>query len=446
MFKRLIVLISFLAILLAPALAFGAVPARAQGNGPIVYTLTARGAVTPAMAEYIERGLQIARQSNAQALIVELDTPGGSLDVMQRIVEDFRASSVPVVVYVYPHGAMAGSAGTLITVAAQASAMAPGTIIGAASPVGPSGQDLSQTESAKLKNAMDSLAASLTAGRGQKATTMAQQAIDSAQAYTYQQAKDGGLIDFVATDLNDLLRQLDGFKVTVNGNPVTLHVAGAQVQDIPISLVEQLLTMLTDPNLVFILLQVGVLAVLIEISSPGGWVAGTIGVTCLALATYGLGILPVNWFGLVFLGMAFVLFFLDIKSPTHGALTLAGTISLILGALVLFNSPGTPSEFRVSPWLVIVTSILMAAMFGVIVSFAVRVQKRPVQTGRENIVGRLGTVRRDLHPQGTVQVNGELWTAQLIEGPDALPAGSKIQVVAVDGLHLLVRPANGHLP
>jgi membrane-bound serine protease (ClpP class) len=170
-------------------------------------------------------------------------------------------------------------------------------------------------------------------------------------------------------------------------------------------------------------------------------VAGFLGVVCLALATYGLGILPVNWFGLVFLGTAFALFVLDIKAPTHGALTAAGAASLILGALVLFNSPGVPVSVRVSPWLVIITSLLTAAGFGLLVFYVVRVQKVPVWIGTEGAVGRIGTVRSPLSPRGTVRLESELWTAEIIPGEGSLPKGARVEVVRVDGYKLIVKKA-----
>jgi membrane-bound serine protease (ClpP class) len=198
---------------------------------------------------------------------------------------------------------------------------------------------------------------------------------------------------------------------------------------------------MANPNIVFLLLNIGVLAILIEISSPGGWIAGFTGVVCLALATYGLGVLPVNWFGLIFLATAFVLFVLDIKAPTHGALTAAGAASMIVGALVLFNSPGVPVTLRVSPWLIIITSLLLAGGFGLLVTFVVRVRNVPVRIGTEGVVGRMGIVRSPLSPRGTVSVGSELWTAELNPGDAPLPKGTRVEVVRVDGFKLYVRKA-----
>lgn len=436
MVKRIVILIWMLLVMFqgtqTPA-------AYAQSDQPTALVLTASGPLTPAMGEYLRRGILIAEQRKAEVLIFQLNTPGGSLDLMNQMEQDIRASSVPIIVYVSPNGAMAGSAGTIITLAGHAAAMAPETAIGAASPVGDQGQDLPQTEQAKVTNIMKATVRSLAERRGAQAINLAEETIASAKAASASEALQVGLVDFIANDVDELLHKLDGFTVIVNGSQRTLHTANAAVQSVPPTLIEQILQALTNPNIVFLLLTIGVQAVLIELSSPGGWVAGFFGAVCLALAGYGLGILPVNWFGLIFLGLAFVLFILDIKAPTHGALTTAGAASLIMGALVLFNSPTTPVEFRVSPLLVVGTSILTALSFGVMVSFAIRAQKIPIRTGRESIVGRVGTVRRDLAPRGTVQVGGELWSADLIAGEEPLPKGTRVEVIDVDGIKLHVR-------
>ena len=218
-----------------------------------------------------------------------------------------------------------------------------------------------------------------------------------------------------------------------------LRTAGALVVDIPNTLVENLLQVLASPNLVFLLLSVGTQAILIEISSPGGWVAGFIGVICLALATYGLGILPVNWFGIVFLILAFALFVLDIKAPTHGALTVAGVGSLIVGALVLFNSPSVPSFQRVSVPLIVVMSLVTGGTFFGILIFALRAQRTPIRMGQESLLGRTGVVRTALSPVGTVQLGGELWTAELDDRGESLPPGTRVRVVRAEGIRLFVR-------
>jgi membrane-bound serine protease (ClpP class) len=416
-------------------------PAAAQGERNLVVVLTAEGPLTPAMYEYLARGLRIAEQRGAQAVIFELNTPGGSIDLMNKMVEVIRASRVPVVVYVAPRGAMAGSAGTVITLAGHAAAMAPETVMGAASPVSSEGQDLGETMEAKAKNILKATVRSLAERRGEKAVQMAEETIESASAVSAREALEIGLVDFVAGDVQDLLRQLDGFSVQVRDEEIALHTAQAEVQRVGTTFIEKLLGVLTNPTIVFLLLTIGVQAILIELSSPGGWVAGFIGAVCLALAAYGLGVLPVNWFGVVFLIIAFILFLLEIKAPTHGALTAAGVASLIVGALVLFNSPSVPNFQRVPIPVIVGSSLASGGIFFVIMMFAVRAQKSPVRMGAESMVGRTGVAQSDINPVGLVQLGGEQWTAELAEGEEPIVRHERVEVTAVQGLRLLVRKA-----
>jgi membrane-bound serine protease (ClpP class) len=413
----------------------------AQTNGSQIIVLTADGPITPAMAQYLSRGIRIAERQGAEALIFQLNTPGGSIDAMTEMEQMILASTVPVVVYVSPSGAMAASAGTIITLASHASAMAPNTTIGAASPVGSQGENLATTEELKVKNALAATARSLTQRRGPTAVALAEDTIQNAAAVSASEALQAGLIDFISFDLNQLRSQLDGFTVNVAGQPVTLQTANASFENISISFIEQLLLIVTDPNIVFLFITIGVQAIIIEISSPGGWVAGFIGVVCLGLATYGLGILPVNYFGLLFIATSFVLFILDIKAPTHGGLTAAGIGSLIVGALVLFNTPATPSFQHVSVPLVIGVSVVSGALFFAIMMIAVRAQHTPIRVGEESMSGRKGLSRTDLSPKGSVQVGGELWSAELEDESSFLPAGTRVEVIKVDGLRLIVRKA-----
>jgi membrane-bound serine protease (ClpP class) len=404
-----------------------------------VFVLTLKGPLTPAMLGYLERGLTSAEEGRAEALVVQLDTPGGSIDLMNRMVQAIRASSVPVVVYVSPRGAIAGSAGTVITLAGHVAAMAPDTAIGAASPVGGQGEDLGETIAVKEKEILKATVRSLAESRGDAAIALAEATIEDATAASASEALEVGLIDIIANDMDDLLEQMDGRQVDAQGLKV-LDSIGAQVVQIEQRFIEEFLQVLTNPNIVFLLITIGVQALLIEISSPGGWIAGFIGVVCLALGTYGLGILPVNWFGLAFIATAFVLFILEVKAPTHGALTVAGLAAFIVGALVLFNSPETPSFLRVSVPLVIGTGIATAAFFMAIVTFAIRAQFRPVEVGREALIGRTGEVRTEMSPSGMVHVTGELWTATLDDESTTCKAGERVEIVAVEGLRLRVRP------
>jgi membrane-bound serine protease (ClpP class) len=391
------------------------------------------------MKEYLSRGLRSAEQQGAELVVFELNTPGGSVTLMSEMVKAIRASDIPVVVYITPRGGMAASAGTVITLAGHAAAMAPETAIGAASPVSAEGEDLGETMEAKEKEILKAQVRALAKNRGEEAVKLAEETIQSAKAVSVSEALQIGLVDFEAENLDQLLTQLDGFKVETISGEHTLHTAGAVVKRLPQSFIERFLHTLTDPNIVFLLIAIGVQAILIEISSPGGWVAGFTGVVCLALATYGLGIITVNWFGMIFLATAFVLFILDIKAPTHGALTAAGVASLIIGSLVLFNTSTTPSFQRVSVPLVVGTSLITGLIFFVIMLIAIRAQKAPVRTGQESLMGKVGVSRSPLNPTGTVQVGGELWSATLAERDEYLPEGVRVEVIAVEGIRLRVR-------
>ena len=434
--SRSILWLLFSLLLLLPPLSVSA-----QGDAPLVLVLTADGPVTPAMSEYLSRGIRTAESLGAEALIFQLDTPGGSVDLMGQMVQNILASPVPVIVYVTPRGAMAASAGTVITLAGHAAAMAPGTAIGAASPVGSQGEDLGETMEAKSKNILKAQVRSLAERRGAAAVKLAEDTIELAEAASASEALEVGLVDFIASDLDDLLRQLDGFVVVTNQGEQVLHTAGARQQTLKLSFIEQLLSILTNPNIVFLLVTIGLQAILIEISSPGGWVAGFIGVVCLALATYGLGVLDVNYFGLVFLVTAFVLFILDIKAPTHGALTIAAVGSLIVGALVLFNSPSVPGFQRVSVPLIVGTSMTTGAIFFGILMIALKAQRAPHRMGQESLAGRTGAARSKIDPNGIAQIASEQWSVTLAEGESPIEKGEHIQVTEVRGLVLVVRRA-----
>jgi membrane-bound serine protease (ClpP class) len=409
--------------------------AAAQSGGALALTID--GPLTAVHALYLERGLGRAERDGAELVILRLNTPGGQIDIMDQLVAQIRASAVPVVVYVSPRNATAGSAGTIITLAGHAAAMAPETVIGAASPVGGQGEDLDSTLQSKLKEDMKAHVRALAAHRPPEAIVLAEATIEEARAATAAEAFAVGMVDFLAADLPDLLHQLDGFTVTVgDGEARPLRTTGLSVAELPMSFIEQLLNLLTNPNVVFLLLSLGPLLILNELSSPGGWLAGFLGVVCLLLAFYGLGVLPVNWFGLIFVALAFVLFVMEVNAPTHGGLAAAGIGSLIVGALVLFNSPGTPSFFRVSVPLVVGTSLVLAAAVIALMTFALRAQRRPIVVGVEALAGQEGEVRTP----DSVHVAGELWSAVPIEGEaGTLVPGQKVLVEKVKGLKVVVK-------
>ncbi len=438
--KHILYLLNFL-LVLAFILSGFISPAHAQTTTPTAVVVTLEGPLTPVWSGQLQRGIDRAERDNADLLVIELNTPGGSVDLMNSLIQQILASPVPVVVYVSPRGSMAASAGTLIVLAGQIGAMSPESSIGAASPVGMQGEDIESTIEEKTKEILKASARSLAERRGAEAIQLVEEAIDSAVAASSTEALQAGLIDIIARDLDDLLAQVDGLTVSVNGEDVVIRSSGAEVVPIAPTLVEEILGMLTNPNIVFILLSIGVQAILIEISSPGGWVAGTIGVILLALAIYGLGILPVNWFGIVFFIIAFILFILDIKAPTHGALTIAGVASFITGALILFNSALMPGFPRVSVGLVIGMGVFIGLTFFAVVMIALRAMKKPIITGRESLDGKEGYVVERLNPNGIVHVAGEQWSASLAAGEKPLKQGERVKVERVEGVRLVVSAA-----
>ena len=415
-------------------------PARAQNDAPLALVMTADGPIMPPMLEYFKRGIDIAEQRNAEVLVIQLNTPGGAVMTTLDIIREIRASQVPVVVYVAPRNAIAGSAGAMITVVGHAAAMAPETTIGASTPISSTGENLQSDARAKEINAIKAALRPYVEPRGEEALALANAMIEEARAVTAKEALEAKLIDFVSDDVEDLLQALNGFTVQMNDGPHTIDTSGVETAPLDMSLIEQFLLFLTDPNIAFLLLAIGVQAILIEISSPGGWVAGFLGVVCLTLAVYGMGVLPVNWFGIIFLLTAFVLFILDIKAPTHGALTTAGVASFIIGALVLFNSPGVPQFQRVSVPLVVATGIVIGLFFMVMLVYALRALKIPVRAGIESLIGKMGIARSAVEVSGgQVQLGSELWTAESADASETIGKGDRVEVVEVKGLRLKVR-------
>ena len=411
----------------------------AQSDKPLAVVMTADGPIEPAMLEYFKRGIETAAQRHAEVLIIQLNTPGGELQTMTEIVRVIRSSTVPVVIYVAPRGAWAASAGALITMAGQASAMAPETTIGAVIPISGSGQNLDSDLRTKQMNVLKDTIHPFVAPRGDPAIKLAEAMIDEGKSADVSKALDAKLIDFPANDLKDLLNKLNGFTVQMSTGPRTLRTSNAQTEPLDMSFIERFLLMLTDSNIAFLLLAIGVQSIIIEISHPGGWVAGFIGVVCLSLAIYGMGVLPINWFGIIFLVTAFVLFILDIKAPTHGALTAAGVASFIVGALVLFNSPGTPQFQRVSVPLVVGMSVFIGLMFFGILLFALRTMHNPAMTGVGTFIGKTGTAKMWDEAGGQVQVESELWSAEPVNASEKISKGDRVEVVQVEGLRLKVK-------
>lgn len=425
------VLIWHLMVALAMFL-FYASPLTAQSDGQ-VDVLTTKGAVTPIVASYIDRGIEAAEEDGAICLVIELDTPGGSVQVTEQIIQSMKATTVPIVVYVYPRGGKAASAGTFLTLAADVAAMAPNTRIGAAHPVDMSGQAMSEATEAKAVNDAVALVKGLAQPRGSDAVAWAEEAVRESSSITQDEALDLGVIDLVAADLEALLEALDGREVLVNEQTVTLRTAGASVNRIPMNAIEGFLHTITDPNIAFILMTLGLNGIIFELAQPGGYLAGILGAICLVLALFALGVLSVNWTGLVFVALAFVLLIADVKAPTHGILTILGVVSFILGSMILFSSPFAP----VSRALVVGVGLVTGIFFAFVIAKVLGIHHRQPTTGIEGLVGQTAVARSDLDPTGTVFLRGELWRA--VASGEAVSKGEEVEVTDADGFRLLVK-------
>ena len=353
-------------------------PLHAQPSGEVL-VLTFDGPVNPMLLSYLERGIARAEESEASALVLRLDTPGGQVDLTLDIIKVMHASRVPIIVYVWPTGAMAGSAGTFITLAGHAAAMTPGSTIGAASPVAEGGQEIGDTLRAKITNILAAEIENLAKRRGDEAVAWARRAVIEAEAATAEQALDYGIIDAVAADVDDLLRQLDGLSVEVDGQEQPLQLSGLPVVNLPMTGPENTLNTIVNaiavPGIAILLIVLGVQAIIGEFSQPGGYVLGIVGATAFMLGMFALGILNANWVGLGFILLSLLLFLVDIKAPTHGALTVGGIVTFVLGAVVLFS--GTEAAI---PWPTIIgLAVFSALFFGFVVAKAIQSQrKRPI--------------------------------------------------------------------
>ena len=420
-----------LGLALLVALSFA--PATQAQTAPQVDVLTVKGAITPIVAAYIDRGIATAENDGSACLIIQLDTPGGSVQVTEEIVQSMKAAAVPIVVYVQPTGAKAASAGTFVTLAAHLAAMAPGTRIGAAHPVDMSGQEMSEAVAAKSVNDAVALVKGLAERRGAEAVAWAESAVRESSSITDDEALQRGVVDLVAKDLATLVQELDGREVLVNDQTVTLVTQGASINQLPMSAVEGFLHTITDPNIAFLLMTIGLNAIIFELSQPGGYLTGVVGAICLVLALFSLGVLSVNWTGLIFIALAFILLIADVKAPTHGILTALGVVSFILGSMILFSSPFA----QVSLQLVVAVALCTGAFFAFVIAKVLGIHRRRPITGIEGLVGQLAVARSDLEPEGTVFLKGELWQAVVSEG--AVRRGEQVEIIEVSGFKLRVR-------
>ena len=363
-------------------------------TGPVVVVLTARGVINPAMAGYLARGISEAERLGATAVIIELDTPGGLDTSMREIMQTIINAHVPVVVYVSPQGARAASAGMFITVAAHVAAMAPSTNIGSAHPVTiggplPGGQDQPKPDPTMTEKVVNDAVAKirgLAELRGRNAD-WAEQAVREAVNITADQALQLGVIDVVAPSLDALLDTVDGRPVTTMAGEVTLQTRDAEIVPVDMNLVEQFFQILSDPNVAYILLSLGLLGIFLELANPGAILPGVVGGIFLLLGLFALGNLNVNWAGVLLMAFGFILFIADLYLPTHGVLTVGGIISFALGSFLLMQSPISP-VFQISRAVILTVTALVAISFLAVITLVARAHARRPATGKEGLIGR----------------------------------------------------------
>ncbi len=419
---------------LANLLLLAMAAASAKAAAPRVLAVDVDGMIHPVTAEIVARAIQQAKQQDAALLLVRLNTPGGLMDAMRETIQEIVAAPMPVVTFVAPSGARAASAGFFILEAGDVAAMAPGTNTGAAHPVAMGGE-MDAVMKQKVENDAAASLRSIVSKRGRN-SALAEKAIRESQSFTDKEALDNHLIELVANDDRDLLAKLDGREVTrLDGSHTVLHTRGAVNEVYEKNLREKIISAIADPNMALILLVLGALGIYIEFNSPGLIVPGIVGAIMALMGLSALSVLPINWLGAALLLLAFTLFILEAKFATHGILGIGGTVSMILGAVMLINSPVPEMRIHLS------TAIAVALPFSLItmllLSLVVRARRNKVVTGQEGMIGEIGTAVTPLAPEGKILVRGEYWNAV---SSGQVPAGDRVRVVAIGQLKLTVEP------
>lgn len=399
-----------------------------------VVTAKIDGAINPAAAEFIHRSLQKATEIEAECLIIYLNTPGGLLKSTRVIVSDFLSAKVPVVVYVSPSGSQAASAGVFITLAGHVAAMAPGTNIGAAHPVSLQGQQ----DSIMMEKATNDAAAFIRtiAENRKRNLAWAEEAVRKSLSITETEALKKQVIDLVAKDLTHLLEQLDGRKIETVSGEVTLQTRNAKIEKLEMGWAEDILNILSDPNIAYILLMLGVYGLLFELYNPGAIFPGVVGVISIILAFYSLHTLPVNYAGLALIIFAIILFIAELKIPSYGLLTIGGIISFVLGSLMLIRSESGLEFIAISESVIITTVLLTIIFFLFVIGFGLKAQRRKPTTGSAGIIGEVGVTFTALNPYGKVKVHGEIWNAVTVSGK--ITKGERVKVVSIESFTLKV--------
>lgn len=401
-----------------------------------VVSINIDGTINPVSADFIRNSIERAGSENAECIIIHLNTPGGLLKSTRVIVSEILESPVPVVVYVSPGGAHAGSAGVFITLAAHIAAMAPGTNIGAAHPVAMQSQ-MDTTMNEKTTNDAAAFIRSI-AEKRHRNIEWAERAVRRSYSYTETEALQDSVIDLIAKNEKELLEMIDGRIVEVTTGSKALQTGAAAVVVYEMSFLEKLLDIISDPNIAYILLLLGLYGIFFELYNPGAILPGIVGVISLILAFYSMHSLPVNYAGLALIIFAIILFILEIKIVSHGLLAIGGVVSLLLGSMMLIKSGSSLEMARISRAVIISATAVTALFFLFIVGLGLKAQRRKVVTGIEALIGDTGEVMETLSPAGTVRVQGEIWKAESLAG--SINKGDKVRVKEMKNFTLYVEP------
>ncbi|SHH53582.1 membrane-bound serine protease (ClpP class) [Chryseolinea serpens] len=402
-----------------------------------VVSIQIDGTINPASAEFIHRSIEKAGKENAECLVIQLNTPGGLLKSTRVIVSDILESPVPIVVFVSPGGAHAGSAGVFITLSAHIAAMAPGTNIGAAHPVDLQGK-LDTVMSEKVTNDAAAFIRSI-AEKRKRNVKWAEESVRKSISITEKEALKKDVIDLIAENTEALLDQIDGKPVTVASKTKTLETRDAKIELVEMGMFEKILDLISDPNVAYIFLLLGLYGMLFELYNPGAILPGIVGIICLTLAFYSMHTLPVNYAGLLLIVFGVILFLLEIKIVSHGMLTLGAIVSLLLGSMMLIR-PDAELAFQHLSWGVIISAVGFSALFFLVVlGMGIRAQRLKPVTGVEGMIGEIGESLEVLNPVGTVRVHGEMWQAESLTGP--IKKGARIRIAGIKDLLLFVETA-----
>jgi len=390
--------------------------------------------IEPVTAEYVERGIQLANQEHAAAILLELSTPGGLESSMRDIIRDIISSKVPVIAYVSPSGSRAASAGFFVLLSADVAAMAPGTETGAAHPVVMGNADIGKTMEAKIENDAAAYIRSIAGKRGRN-VQLAEEGVRSSKSFTEKEALDNHLIDLIANSPRDLLKSLDGRTVTrFDGGSTVLHLNSARLEAYRMTARERFLARIADPNIAFILGVIGALCLYFEFTHPGMVLPGVTGALAIVLALYAFHLLPINYTGVALILLALVLFALEVKANSHGVLVAGGIIAMVVGALILVQSPLPGAQIHLSTALSVTLPVAVISV--VLVRLAWLARRNKAITGQQGLIDQVGVARTDLAPEGQVFVHGEIWEARAAAEP--LPSGARVRVRDVQGLKLMV--------